>query len=103
MATKVKAKAKAKPKPLAKAKVNAMATRRMELNFPARLVQKPFIYDLVKRFDLVPNIRRASITHDFGYMLLELKGRSSALEKALLYLRKSGVGVAPIEKDVLES
>lgn len=101
MATKVKAKAKAKPKP--KVKPDGLATRRMELNFPARLVQKPFIYDLVKRFDLVPNIRRASITHDFGYMMLELKGRSSSLEKALLYLRKSGVGVAPIEKDVLES
>lgn len=99
MAAKVKAKAKAKPKP----KPDGLVTRRMELNFPARLVQKPFIYDLVKRFDLVPNIRRASITHDFGYMLLELKGRGSALEKALLYLRKSGVGVAPIEKDVLES
>ncbi len=34
MATKVKAKAKAKPKP--KAKPDGLATRRMELNFPAR-------------------------------------------------------------------
>ena len=94
------AKAAAKKK---KKKPSGLVTRRMELNFPARLVQKPFIYDLVKRFDLVPNIRRASITHDFGYMLLELKGQAGALEKALVYLRKSGVGVSPIEKDVLES
>jgi ABC-type methionine transport system ATPase subunit len=90
----------AKKKAAPRAKV---AARPVELNFPAKLVQKPFIYELVKRFDLVPNIRRANITQDFGYMQLELKGKEGDLAKALDYLRKSGVGVAPIEKDVLES
>jgi ABC-type methionine transport system ATPase subunit len=84
-------------------KSGSVVARPVELNFKASLVQKPFIYELVKRFDLVPNIRRASITQQFGYMQLELKGKPQDLEKALLYLRKSGVGVSPIEKDVLES
>ncbi len=85
------------------AKAGALLARPVELNFPARLVQKPFIYELVKRFNVVPSIRRANITHDFGYIQLELKGRPLDLEKALAYLRKSGVGVSSIEKDVLES
>jgi ABC-type methionine transport system ATPase subunit len=85
------------------AKRVGILARPVELNFPAKLVQKPFIYELVKRFDLVPNIRRANITHDFGYMQLELKGKPQDLEKALAYLKKSGVNVSPIEKDVLES
>ena len=95
--------AKKKAAKAAKPRQGALLARPVELNFPAKLVQKPFIYELVKRFDLVPNIRRANVTHDFGYIQLELKGRPQDLEKALEYLRKNGVGVAPIEKDVLES
>src|ERR1035441_7034003 len=81
----------------------AMVSRPMELDFPARLVGKPILYELLKRFDLVPNIKRANVTQTFGYMQLELKGRPEAMEAALVYLKKTGVGVAPIEKDVLES
>jgi hypothetical protein len=100
--TKAKAgKAKAKKAPAARR--GAMVSRPMELDFPARLVGKPILYELVKRFDLIPNIKRANVTQTFGYMQLELKGRPEAMEAALVFLKKTGVGVAPIEKDVLES
>jgi len=92
----------AKPKKKKKAKV-PIVSRPMELDFPARLVHKAILYELVRRFDLVPNIIRANVTQEFGYVQLELKGRADAMEKALAYLKKTGVGVAPIEKDVLES
>jgi L-aspartate semialdehyde sulfurtransferase ferredoxin len=95
-----------KPKAAKKRKAparGALVSRPMELDFPARLVGKPILYELVKRFDLVPNIKRANVTREFGYMQLELKGTALAMEAALAYLKKAGVGVAPIEKDVLES
>lgn len=101
--------AQSKPKPKAgpaAVKVpgrGASVSRPMELDFPASLVDKPILYELVKRFDLVPNIRRANVTQEFGYIQLELKGRPEAMEAALAYLKRTGVGVAPIEKDVLES
>ncbi len=78
-------------------------SKRLELDFPAKLVTKPFIYDLVKKFDLVPNIRRANMTQKFGYIQLELTGEAGALDKGIAYLIKSGVRVEPIVKDVLES
>lgn len=81
----------------------AQVSRPMELDFPAKLVGKPILYELVKRFDLVPNIKRANVTREFGYMQLELRGSAASMEAALAYLKKAGVGVAPIEKDVLES
>lgn len=97
-------KKKAKPSPKRKKSARVlMVSRPMELDFPARLVAKPILYELVKRFDLVPNIKRANVTREFGYMQLELKGTATAMEAALAYLKKTGVGVAPIEKDVLES
>jgi ABC-type methionine transport system ATPase subunit len=80
-----------------------LVSKRLELDFPAKLVTKPFVYDLVKKFDLVPNIRRANITQKFGYIQLELKGDAAALEKGIAYLIKQGVRVEPIVKDVLES
>jgi ABC-type methionine transport system ATPase subunit len=90
-------------KPAAARKRTVMVSRPMELDFPARLVAKPVLYELVKRFDLVPNIKRANVTREFGYMQLELTGTAAHMEAALAYLKKTGVGVAPIEKDVLES
>ena len=66
-------------------------------------VTKPFIYDLVKKFDLVPNIRRANITQKFGYIQLELHGSQKALDQGVAWLIKQGVGVEPIVKDVVES
>jgi hypothetical protein len=98
-----KAKAKASPKPKSKAGGRNIVSRPMELDFPARLVGKPILYELVKRFDLVPNIKRANVTREFGYMQLELRGSAASMEAALAFLKKAGVGVAPIEKDVLES
>jgi hypothetical protein len=80
-----------------------LVSKRLELDYPAKLVAKPFIYELVKRFDLVPNIRRANVTLEFGYIQLELKGTAANLEKGMQYLAKNGVRVEPIVKDVLES
>ena len=83
-----------------KAKVES---RRIELDFPADQVTKPVIYELVTRFDLTPNIRRANVTSDFGYIQLEISGLTENLEKGIKFLNKRGIRVEPLEKDVLES
>jgi ABC-type methionine transport system ATPase subunit len=88
-----------KPKTAKAGKVS----RRLELDFPSNLVTRPFIYELVKKFDLVPNIRRANITQKFGYIQLELVGKAEAVEKVVAWLMRQGVKVEPIVKDVLES
>ena len=98
-----KAAGKAVPKAPPKPGRGALLARPMELDFPAALLGKPILYELVKRFDLVPNIKRANVTRDFGYIQLELKGTPQSMEAGLAYLKKAGVTVAPIEKDVVES
>ena len=75
----------------------------LELDFPAKMVSRPVLYELVKRFNVVPNIKRANITQTFGYIQLELKGKPKDMQDALAYLKKSGIAVVPIEKDVVES
>jgi L-aspartate semialdehyde sulfurtransferase ferredoxin len=82
---------------------SGQASARLELDFPPKLVTEPILYDLVKKFDLVPNIRRANITQKFGYIQLELRGTAQNLEQGIKFLIKKGVQVEPIVKDVLES
>ena len=81
---------------------NDEVVRRVYLTFNRELCTKPIIYELVKKFDVIPNIRSASVTEDVGIMGVEISGRREAVEKALDYARKQGVKVDPIEMNVVE-
>jgi hypothetical protein len=62
---------------------------RYYLTYPKSLIREPLLYHLVKKFDLVFNIRGASVSEEMGL-------------DALAWLRQSGVTVEPIEKNVIE-
>ncbi len=79
-----------------------LKTRRVYLTFSRDLVTQPVIYQIVKRFDVIPNIRGASVTEEMGILSLELQGSEDALEQTFAYLRKEGVKVDPIEMNVVE-
>ena len=68
---------------------------RVRLTFPPELIQQPIVYHLVKDFDLIPNIRRAEVKADYGWMALELEGDEGALERAVAWLKgRSGEAAA---------
>ncbi len=79
-----------------------MAKKMMHLIFPQKLIKKPVIYTIAKRYDIVPNIRRAKVTETIGEVTLELNGTKENLEKAKRYLEKIGVKVEPIVGDIVE-
>ena len=58
-----------------------MARRRLKLIFGTSLVKEPVIYQLGKQFELVTNIRRADVTRDQGWVLLELTGEPDELDR----------------------
>ena len=74
-----------------------MKTQRVELTFPEKQIKKPIIYHLVKEFDVVPNIRRASVDENFGWMVLEISGEDDALQRAYAFLEESGIEVVFID------
>ena len=74
---------------------------RLKLTFPEPLVRAPIIAKLVRDFDVVPNIRRAEVRADTGWMLCEVEGEPDSLDKALAWLRDEGVTV-DLLGDVLE-
>lgn len=79
-----------------------MARRRLKLIFGRSLVKEPVIYQLGRNFEIVTNIRRADVTHDHGWVLLEVSGEPEELDRGVQFLESRGVRVEPAEGDLVE-
>ena len=79
-----------------------MARRRLKLIFGPELVKEPVIYQLGRRFEIVTNIRRADVTRDQGWVLLEVSGEPEELDRGVAYLESRGVKVEAPEGDLVE-
>ncbi len=76
-------------------------SKKIVLTFPQQLVDKPIVYRLIKDFDMTFNILRASITpREEGVMVLELNGEENNYKNAVSFLKKQGVIIKPLKKDV---
>jgi hypothetical protein len=74
---------------------------RLFVSFPEALVNRPLIYEIVKQFDVVPNIRRANVEDRSGWIILEMAGPHDACDRAIAYLQDLGCTVNPMEGDVV--
>ena len=74
----------------------------IELDYPNNLVTSPVLSQLIKKYNIEVNIRRASITKGFGYVQMEIDGEEKAVKEALADLARQGIDVNPIEKDIVE-
>jgi hypothetical protein len=78
-----------------------MSEPRLFLSFPEDLATRPMVYELVKRFDVVPNIRRANVENDSGWMIMELGGPADQRDAALAWLREQGCIVDDMTGDIV--
>ncbi len=79
-----------------------MAKQRVKFTFPQELITLPIIYESGKQFSLVTNIRRADVTEDRGWVVLELDGDIGEIERALDWVASKGVRVDPVQGDIVE-
>ena len=70
--------------------------KRVLLFFPQDQIQEPVVFTMAKKFNVIPNIRRARVTETVGEMMLELEGDEKDLEKGIKYLESRGVKVEPV-------
>ena len=76
-----------------------MAPAKIVLRFSADRSEQPVIYRLVKDFDLIVNILKASINpHKEGTMVLEITG--SRYTDGIEYLKQQGISVQPLAQEV---
>jgi ABC-type methionine transport system ATPase subunit len=76
--------------------------KRVKLTFPQHLIKEPVIFIMAKKYDVMPNIRRARVTETVGEMILELEGTEENLSKGIKSLREQGVVVELVEGDIVE-
>lgn len=74
----------------------------VHLIFPQKLIKKPVIFTMAKKYNVMPNIRRAKVTETVGEVTLELSGTKENLEKGRKYLQRAGVKAEPIVGDIIE-
>ncbi len=74
----------------------------MRLIFGRDLVTEPVIYHLGRDYQIVTNVRRADVTRDEGWVLLEMVGEPDELDRGVAFLESRGVRVEPAEGDVIE-
>ncbi len=79
-----------------------MANQRVKFTFPQELITLPIIHELGKQFSLISNIRRADVTADRGWVILELEGDLQEIERALDWVAAKGVRVDPVQGDIVE-
>jgi ferredoxin len=78
--------------------------KRVVLHFPARRVDQPIIYKLVKDYDLVLNVLKASIMpNEEGRMVMEMSGTRENYDKGIKFLQSAGVKIQSLGQDVIRN
>ena len=72
------------------------------LTYPPAFIKVPIIYLLVKKFEVITNIRGANVSNEMGLLALEMEGTQQEIDRAVAWLRAQGIRVEPIEKNVIE-
>jgi hypothetical protein len=80
----------------------AQQVTRLWLMYPARLITRPVIYELGKKFPVVTNIRQASVTDEVGVVSIELDGDREEIKHAIEWLEEIGIKVEPVEINTIE-
>jgi hypothetical protein len=74
---------------------------RLFVSIPEGLVERPMIYEVIKRFEVIPSIRRANVETHSAWMILEFAGAKDARDQAVAYLEEQGCTVNRMEGDVV--
>jgi hypothetical protein len=79
-----------------------MVKRQVLFTFPEELIKEPIIYNLGQQFRVVTNIRRADVSEDKGWVVLELEGEEEDIEQGLAWVISKGVRTDPATGDIVE-
>jgi ABC-type methionine transport system ATPase subunit len=67
--------------------------KNIHFEFNQEVVQQPLLYQLTRQFEVMINIRAASVTDEGGFIVLELEGEAAEIDRVIDYLKSKGVQV----------
>ena len=74
-----------------------MTKKTIHFEFSQGLVKEPLLYLLARKFDVMTNIRAASVTDEGGFVVLEVEGDDKVIQEAVDYLVEQGIKVTEQE------
>jgi len=75
---------------------------RVRLLIPAGKVNNPIYSDIIRKHNVVVNIRQANIDSEKGVVDMEISGDLDSIDDSIEFLKKEGIEVNPIEGNVIE-
>lgn len=79
-----------------------MIKKRIVLDFPHQLTDKPITYQLVKNYGVEVNILRAKISPDEeGRMMVEMKAPKAKLQAAINFLKSLDIKITSLARDIM--
>ncbi len=79
-----------------------MTKRQVMFTFPEELIKEPIIYNLGQKFKIVTNIRRADVSENRGWVVLELEGEERDIEEGIAWVTSRGVRADQVIGDIVE-
>ena len=80
-----------------------MVKRHVMFTFSQKAIEDTVIYNLGQQFNIITNIRRADLSDDKGWVMLELEGEENDIEQGIAWVTSKGVRVDPVTGDTTES
>ena len=80
-----------------------MAKRQIMFTFPPELIKEPLIYYLGLKFNIITSIRRADVSENKGWVVLELEADEKDIEQGIAWMTSKGVKIDSVSGDILES
>jgi len=76
--------------------------KNIHFEFAQEMVREPLLYKINRSFDVIVNIRGASVSDEGGFMALELEGEEAEVDRVVEYLKgqsvKLGEGLGSYER-----
>lgn len=79
-----------------------MVKKAYNLFFKETLIKEPIMFIACRDHQVVLNVRRARITHEFGEATIELDGQEADIEAAVKQISEAGVQVESVLGDYLQ-
>lgn len=76
--------------------------RKLYLLYPEDLVNKPILWEFIKTFDLVVNIKSASMKGEVGLVAVEIEGEENEIKRGEKWFQEKGIKVDRVEQDIVE-
>jgi L-aspartate semialdehyde sulfurtransferase ferredoxin len=72
---------------------------RLKVNFYREQITQPILYGMGRSFDIIYRIRRANVLKNYGWVITDITGQPSEVQKSIQYLIDQGVLIQNLPYD----